>query len=558
MRVMSHSFEIWKVLAGIAIFLLGMNFLEDALRLLTGRKFKLFLRRQTDNKLTAIGGGALVTGVLQSSSVVNLMVLALVGAGTLKMQNALAVILGANIGTTLTTWVVATIGFEISVDQIAFPAVAIAGITRMVFRNKPLIYDWGTFFLGLGFLFVGLDFMKTGMEDSLKTIDLSVFQQYPVFIFLLVGLMITSLIQSSSATAAIALSALYAGAINLYMATAIVLGSEIGTTLKLLLAAYGGEPVKKRVALGNFLYNMTGTIIIFILLKPVNLLITDVVGIPNPLIALAFFQTFINVVSIILFYPFLNVFGKFLERRFVSEKTVTSFIGKVPASDVDLALMAMEKETKYFLQCVIRFSADAFHLNDLKSFQDSLPRDFLQKDVRAKYEFLKILHGDIYAYYIALQNKTQKPDHTLQLDMFISSVRNGMYAAKSIKDALKDMEQLSNSGNEIKYRIYEESRRKAEDLLSVFISFMETDPGTASAEEMMKIYKLVQEGYTDSIRGLYQEEKASRLSEIEISTIINFNREIYTAFKSLVFGIKGAYLSPEEAEYLKDLPGFIR
>jgi phosphate:Na+ symporter len=341
-------FDIWKVLAGTAIFVLGMNFLEEAIRQLSGRKFKLFLRKQTSHPVAAIGGGAIVTGIMQSSSVVNLMVLALVGAGTIPMKNALAIILGANVGTTLSTWIIAAVGFEFNIESIAFPAIAVAGILRAMFKSRADAYNWFGFLLGLGFLFMGLEMMKSGMAESIRTFDLGHLNQYPVFIYLLAGLVITSLIQSSSATIAIVLSALYAGAIDLYAATALVLGSEVGTTLKLLIAAAGREPAMKRVALGNFLFNIISSLVIFIFLAPVNKLITGIFGITNPLLALAFFQTFINALSILLFYPLLNLMGRFLENRFRDEQQDTRFISRVLPTDTDLAIIAMTNETWVF------------------------------------------------------------------------------------------------------------------------------------------------------------------------------------------------------------------
>ena len=137
---MLYFLAISKMLAGVGIFLLGMSFLEDALRKLAGRSFKLFLRNQTTNKFKAIAGGAIVTGVLQSSSVVNLMVLAFVGAGVITMQNALAVILGSNIGTTLTSWLVASLGFAFNIELFSLPIVGIAGLAMALIRSNNRAY----------------------------------------------------------------------------------------------------------------------------------------------------------------------------------------------------------------------------------------------------------------------------------------------------------------------------------------------------------------------------------------------------------------------------------
>ena len=196
-------YDIWKALAGVVIFMLGMKFLEDSLRTLTGRSAKLFLRKQTVNPLRAIAGGAVVTVLVKSSSVVNLVVLGLVGAGTIPMSNALAVILGTNIGTTLNSWIIAGVGFRVNIEQLALPAVAIAGILMTAFPGKSRLYHWLGFLLGFGFLFLGLDMIRTGMEHTLSELDLSSFQHYPVVVFLCIGLVITFLTQSSAATVAI-------------------------------------------------------------------------------------------------------------------------------------------------------------------------------------------------------------------------------------------------------------------------------------------------------------------------------------------------------------------
>jgi phosphate:Na+ symporter len=128
--------DIWKILAGVAIFLLGIRFLEDSLQQLAGRKFKLFLKKYTTNKLRAISGGAIVTAVLQSSSLVSLMVLAFTGAGIITMQNALAVILGANLGTTLDSWIVALAGFKINIENFSLPVAGIAGLGFAIFNKQ--------------------------------------------------------------------------------------------------------------------------------------------------------------------------------------------------------------------------------------------------------------------------------------------------------------------------------------------------------------------------------------------------------------------------------------
>ena len=154
---------LFKLLCGIGMFVYAMHLIENAIRDLSGRRFKLFLQRNTGNKFKAILGGAVVTGFLQSSSLVSLMVLSFVGAGILSMKNALAVSLGANLGTTLDSWVVATLGFKVDIDFIAYPAVGIGGLLLTLFKKFRKLKYLSYFLIGFGLLFIGITFMKQGI-----------------------------------------------------------------------------------------------------------------------------------------------------------------------------------------------------------------------------------------------------------------------------------------------------------------------------------------------------------------------------------------------------------
>jgi len=549
-----NSFDVWRLLAGVAFFLLGMNMLETALKELSGRSFKLFLKKQASHQLTAIGSGAIVTAILQSSSVVNLMVLAFVGAGLMDMQHALGVTLGANLGTTLSTWIVATLGFQINIENYALPVLGTAGIAIALLKRNTALHKWGTFLFGFGLLFFGLGQMRSSIEDLVSRFDFTVINDYPLVVFVLAGIVITSLIQSSSATVAIVLSALHAGVFPLYTAMAIVLGSEIGTTLKLLIASIGAMPVKKRVALGNFLFNTASVIIVFIFLGRVNYFITGVLSIKDELIALSFFQTFINVVSIIVFFPFLRLFGRFLERQFVNDGHETAFIHKVSSADPELALEALEKETGRFLTHIVLYCRKVLGLEQVVI---ATYKDFAEKDVTSQYLFIKQLHGDIYNYQLVLQGKPHDKETTARLEALVRVVRNGMYAAKSMKDASQDAEQLHNSSTEVKYRFFKEEGSVAGAFYGYIYGFIE-EPARPGFEELIRLYKDIQAAYNQSLHKLYKEQTLKSLEDVDISTVINFNHEVYTSLKAMVFAVKDFRLSAREAEHFDEIPGFIR
>lgn len=548
------SFDFWKVLAGVAIFMLGMMMLEEALQQLAGRPFKLFLRKHTTHKLKAIGAGAVVTAVLQSSSIVNLMLLAFVGSGIIQMENGLAMMLGSNIGTTFTSWIVATVGFEFNLESLALPATGIAGIAMMLLNKHSKWFQLSKFFLGFSFLFVGLNFMKTGVESIVQQTDLSRFNDYSVILFLFIGVLITALIQASSATIALVLAALHAHAIELQPAMAIVLGAEIGTTIKLFIASAKGIAAKKRVALGNFLMNVIISLLLIFLLAPINNLITQQMGVTNNVIALVVFQTLVNLISILLFYPFLQPFGKFLSARFTQNNDETLFIHKIKPGENELAVQALQKEAAYFLQLVIDYSKRVFELNHITNGQTAA---FIKKPAEEQYEFIKHLHGDILSFYVKQQATQLQPDEALHLQRLISSVRNGMYAAKSIKDASFDAALLRNSSNDKKFAYYNESKEKINHLL-VGITTILQQPTAETATTLIQLYKQIIEQYTHELQELYRQNNIEHLNETEISTIINYNRELYTAYKSLLLAAKDLLLNEQQALLFDELPGFIR
>ena len=553
---MSASFDIWKMLAGVAIFLLGMNFMEEALKSLAGRTFKLFLKKQTANKVKAIGGGAIVTGLLQSSSIVNLLVLSMVGAGVIRMQNALAVMLGANLGTTFDSWIVATLGFKINIENYALPVAGIAGISLAFFKTGNRWWLWGRFLLGFSFIFLGLGFIKEGMQEIVTQTDLSRFNKSPVIVFVFLGLLLTTIIQSSSATIALTLSALYTNAITLYTAMAIVLGSEIGTTFKLFLASVKGIPAKKRVALGNFLFNTINVLIILLLLNPVYWFVTSV-GIKDNLLSLVFFQSFMNLVGIIIFYPFLNVFGRFLEKRFVNPDEETLYIHKINATDTQLAIDALDKETRHFLLHILHFTATSFD-GELQLKENILNKSFLKKSKIEKYDYIKHLHGEIHQFYIQLQASVKAKGDTERLEQLISGVRNGMYAAKSIRDILADIDQLKNSANDSKYDYYLRTKEQIAKFCRQSAQLILDEERTGSFKNITNLYQTVPKEYTSSLHELYKEGLANKVNEQEISMLVNVNREMYTAFKSLMLSLKEFLLSPEESDHFDSQPGFIR
>lgn len=311
------------ILGGIGLFLLGMALLTDGLQAAAGDKLREALRRYTRTRLSSILTGAAGTAVVQSSSATTLITIGFVGAGLLSLSAAIGVVFGANVGTTLTAWIIATVGLKVKVSAFALPIVGIGALARIFLR------DWkasiGTAVAGFGLVFVGIDVLQSGMQAASSLFDPSRFAgEGPGSVLILVGLgmVMTVVMQSSSAAVATTLAAVDAGTITLVHAAALVIGQNVGTTVTAGIGALGGGADAKRTALAHLAFNV-GTGAVAIALLPVVFRIAgDRVLQHEPAMVIAGFHTAFNILGVVLFSPFIDPLARGLT-RWVPERGAT-------------------------------------------------------------------------------------------------------------------------------------------------------------------------------------------------------------------------------------------
>ncbi|MFN5333641.1 MAG: Na/Pi cotransporter family protein [Bacteroidota bacterium] len=548
--------DIWKLLTGVVLFLMGTGFMEEALRHALSRKFKLFLKQQTSNRFKSVAGGAVLTVFMQSSSVVNMLVLSLVGAGVVQLYQALAVMMGANIGTTFTGWLLVSLGFYFDIKDFALPLLAISGILMVaISRNHPIYYV-ARFFVGFAFLFLGLVYIKEGVEVLIQNTALVKFAAYPLVFFGLLGLVLTALVQSSSVVMALVLSVLYHKGIDITSGAALMLGAEIGTTFKLGLASIGGLAAKKRVAYGNMIFNSFSSILTFFFISPLLHFINLIPGFHDPLMQLVCFQTMVNVMGVILFLPVLKPFSFFLEKRF-QQGSSTDYLKKIPASNISLAIDALEKEYYHLLAHTLHFLRSVFHIKGSASALTIYPAYDKFKN-GLSYEDVKSLYGEIHGFYIRIRQEEMTSEEALRLESILSGMRNLMYAAKSMKDIMKDLDQLSRSSNDDKYHFYLELQQQAIHFYEASINVLNHNDRKAMFDLLVKLHAYIQSLYHSGVKMLYEGSGASHVNATELATLVNVHREMMTGFKSVIFSIKEYFLKGKEAAYFDELPGFIR
>jgi phosphate:Na+ symporter len=282
--------QIFTLLGAMGMFLYGMNLMSAGLQKAAGDRLRGFLSAMTSNPFKRVMTGVGITALIQSSSATTVMVVSFVNAGLLTLVQAIGVIMGANIGTTITAWMVSLLGFKADISILAVPLMLLGFLFSNSKKNQNK--NIGELIVGFSLLFLGLSFMKESVPDLKQTPEVLEFVRqwaghgfWSVLIFLGIGTILTLILQSSSATMAITLIMLSMGWIPFPMACAMVLGENIGTTITANIAASVGNPSAKRAALSHTIFNLFGVIWALILFKPFLGLvgkIIEMMGFPNP------------------------------------------------------------------------------------------------------------------------------------------------------------------------------------------------------------------------------------------------------------------------------------
>lgn len=307
----------FQLLGGIGLFLLGMVLLTDGLKAFAGNALREALLRFTGTPYKAFASGALVTLMVQSSSATTVTLIGFVSAGLLTFPQAMGVVLGASLGTTGTGWLVSVLGLKVSLGFYALPLVGIGALMQLLAKGR--VRPLGLALAGFGLIFIGIETLQGGMQALAGRFDLAALPSAGFMGHLAamaVGILMTVVMQSSSAAVATTLTALHAQAVNFDQAAAVVIGAAIGTTVTGALAAIGGSVPAKRTALTHILFNLATGLIALVLLPAFLWGLTLAqrhVGLEPGAVSLAAFHTAFIAVGVALFLPFIGTFAGWIE-----------------------------------------------------------------------------------------------------------------------------------------------------------------------------------------------------------------------------------------------------
>ena len=309
---MEYSFyDFLKLIGSLGLFLYGMKIMSEGLQKVAGDRLRSILTAMTTNRVTGVLTGVLITALIQSSSATTVMVVSFVNAGLLTLAESISVIMGANIGTTVTAWIISIFGFKVDMAAFALPLLAIA--LPLIFSGKSNRKSIGEFIFGFSFLFMGLSYLKANAPDLNANPEMLAFVQnytdmgfFSILLFLFIGTILTMIVQASAATMAITLIMCANGWISLELGAALVLGENIGTTITANLAALTANTQAKRAALAHFVFNVFGVIWVLIIFHPfmelVNWVVDTFFQSNNPEVAISYklsaFHSIFNICNV--------------------------------------------------------------------------------------------------------------------------------------------------------------------------------------------------------------------------------------------------------------------
>jgi phosphate:Na+ symporter len=458
--------DILQLIGALGLFLFGMKVMSDALMDLAGDRMRAILATMTSSRPRGILTGFLITSVIQSSSATTLMVVSFSNASLLTLTGAISVIMGANIGTTVTAWLIAMLGFKVSMSAVALPVVGLGAI--LMFSKKKSWKQWGGFVIGFGLLFLGIEFLKEGLPDMEQNPQaLAFLTEYTshgfasVLLFLLVGTLLTVLMQSSSATMAVTLLMTAKGWIPFEMAAAMVLGENIGTTITANLAAFVGNFRARRTAMAHLIFNLFGVVWMLVAFYPFLQGIAWLegkLGSPSPYavaaaapVGISLFHTAFNLANTLIMVWFVRPMARLVSWMFpekaLPERPIEEpkFLREEALKYPETALAALEQESRHlFEHAVVEIVAHALNMHRKDIFSPlevkkvvKGSREDLGADVRELYlSKVKRIYSEIIAYAVHAQS-----------DLPLSEAQHGRVS--ELKLANRKMVEVIKESNEL-------------------------------------------------------------------------------------------------------------
>ncbi len=507
--------QIVSLLGGLALFLMGMKMMSDGLEQTAGDKMKTVLEKLTSNRFLGVGVGAGITAVIQSSSATTVMVVGFVNSGLMTLRQAIWVIMGANVGTTITGQLIA-----LDVGVIA-PLIAIVGVVFIVFLKSKKLHHWGYIFAGLGILFMGMNMMSdsmSGLRDSQEFVNAVTNLSNPA-LGILAGTVFTAIIQSSSASVGILQALAMSGAISLSSFVYVLFGQNIGTCITAVLASVGTSRNARRTTIIHLLFNITGTIIftIICMLTPFTDFMQSLTP-DNPAAQIANVHTIFNIVTTLILLPFGTLLEKAamkilpersdeksdkMQLRFISPDSVNNH----SIGSVSVAVSQIQSEVSHMLELARSNVSDAFD-NILHWDRDRF------ENVEKNEEYVDFLNAEISKYISALMSGEMTEQDAKTVSAYFKIIGN----IERISDHAMNIAEYAMLLNKKGYKADDEIYSEVEEMKYVTLDGLKLiDFSAGEMQQMTFVSVSMAEKNIDSLSEAYRSNQIERLRENKCS-----------------------------------------
>ncbi|MCL7752287.1 Na/Pi symporter [Polaribacter sp. Z022] len=542
------------IAAGVAVLLFGMIMLEEGFKVFTKGPLQNFLKKATNKLYKSISAGALVTALVQSSSLVSVITISFISAGLISLSGGLGLIFGANIGTTATAWLVAGFGLKIKISALAMPMLIFGLIFS--FKKNVTFKGIGNVLAGLGFFFLGIHYMKEGFDFFKDYIDLTQFAVsgfLGAVIYAGLGIIITTVLQSSSATLALILTALAAGQIEYQNALALAIGANVGTTITAVLGSLSSNAAGKRLAIAHLIFNFTTGILALALIFPLANLVNYLSNFlhfseTDYTLKLALFHTIFNVLGVLIMIPFIKKLEKFLLKLYKEEegkaidepKYLNEAILEFPGTLISSVL----KESKYlYKNAIFEIIAHALniHRDDIKS--DIKIKKLIKKsDIQIKanieelyYNKVKNIYGKIISFVTRGQQdlKLTKAQNKRLSELKFAN-RRMVEIIKDTRELEKNVTQFLESDNEEIKKEYNKFRKKVVKVLRVIYGFDKNEDKEEYFSILKKLKKEAKNALHEENKSIDRVIRENLITTNMASSLVNDNVNVNDLIKKLI------------------------
>ncbi len=542
------------IAAGVSILLFGMITLEEGFKTFTKGPLKAILRKATNKLYKSISLGALVTAFIQSSSLVSVITISFISAGLISLAGGIGLIFGANIGTTATAWLVAGFGLKIKISILAMPML-IFGII-FSFQKSSTLKGVGNILTGLGFFFLGIYFMKDGFDVFSQDFNLTVYAvpgYLGVIIYTGIGIFITTILQSSSASLALILTALSVGQIEYDNALAMAIGTNVGTTITALIGSVGSNIAGRRLALAHLIFNLVTGLVALAFIYPLTRLVDKLsisfgIAADDYTLKLALFHTIFNVLGVLIMIPLIHKLEQFL-LRFVRDHRIKDidepkFLNEAALEFAGTAISSLENETKYLFENAtyeIVTHALNMHRSDISS--NLKPKALVKKstkeidiDVRNLYVHkVKTIYGKILEFATRTQTELElnKAQNKRISEIKIAN-RKMVEVIRDVRELRRNVSKFTNSDNEYIKKEYNGFRKQMVKVFRAIYAFkMDENKETSYAEllEMRKKAKVRSKRDSNQINNLIRK---NLITTNMASSVVNDHDNVDDMIKNLI------------------------